>query len=79
MHKMAADIMQRAQEIKISGDQQKLNKMLADFNTDWGNIIGKEAVDAVGGILKMIPLSGILKGKTARPPVIQGFGGKKPY
>ena len=77
--KMAADISQRAQEIAISNRQVDINKMLADWNTDWTNIIGKEAVEAVGGIIKMLPIMKGLGGGPNRPPQIKGFGGKRPY
>lgn len=83
--KMAADITQRAEEIAIESrsvsveeQQVLLNKMLAEFNTDWKNIIGKEALETVSGLIKNLPFINLLKG-AKRPPSVQGFGGKKPY
>ena len=62
INKMAADIAQRSEEVAIQSrnvsaqeQQVQINKMLAEFNTNWENIIGKEAVEAVGGLIKSLP------------------------
>lgn len=89
--KMSADIVQRwaeianetkaieqqGRQIDINDAQQKLNKMLAEWNTDWSNIVGKEAIDAVSSVIQVIGLGRILKGKERT--VVQGFGGKRAY
>lgn len=50
--KMAADITQRAREITIAEGHLNIAKLLAEFNTRWENIIGKEAVQTIGQILQ---------------------------
>ncbi|AXH76994.1 MAG: DNA pilot protein [Microviridae sp.] len=74
---IAESLKQGWEGLRISNEQVKLNRLLAEFNTDWSNIIGKEAVEAIGGLIKVLPFAKILKG--TRPPEIKGFGGKKAY
>ena len=61
IEKMAADIVQRAQEIMIKKGHLDNETLIREFETDWGNIIGKEAVSVVGGILQSAPIMGLLK------------------
>lgn len=77
IQKMAADIAQRAQEIAISKEQVDINKMLAEWNTDWSNIIGKEAVEAVGGLIRALPFANLLGGKGgAMKTTTEGYNAK---
>lgn len=78
VNKIAADIIQRAQEIVIKEGHLNVDRLLSGFNTDWTNIIGKQALETIGGIIQLLPLGRILRGSN-RPPTIQGFGGKRPY
>nr|WAE43715.1 MAG: DNA pilot protein [Microviridae sp.] len=54
INKMSADIMQRAQEIKIQGGQLDLNKANQEFNNNWQTILGKSGLNIAGDILGII-------------------------
>lgn len=71
IEKMAADIAQKAQEIIIQQGHLDVAKLLAEFNTDWGNILGKEAINAVGGIIQLMGLKTILGGSGHK--AVEGF------
>jgi len=71
INKMTQDILQRTQEIAIEGRAVSVSELLAKFNTDWKNIIGKEALETVSGVIKLLPLSRMLGGKGHN--VIEGF------
>lgn len=63
INKMTADIMQRAKEITIAQGHLDVAKLLAEFNTNWGNIIGKEAVETISNIIQSLG-GKIMPGKT---------------
>ena len=66
--KLSNDITQKVAEIAILSrsvsveeQQVQINKKLAEFNTDWKNIIGKEAIETISGLIKNLPFAGLLK------------------
>lgn len=71
IEKMTKDIIQRGEEIKIQQGHLDVAKQLANFNTDWSNILGKEAVQAIGGIIQLFGLKKVIGG--AGHKAIEGF------
>lgn len=71
INKMTADITQRAQELKLMERNTAVAELLAKFNTNWGNIIGKEALETLKGVIQLLPLGRIITGAKATP--VQGF------
>lgn len=72
--KLSNDITQKVAEIAILSrsvsveeQQVQINKKLAEFNTDWKNIIGKEAIETISGLIKNLPFAGLLKNNVVKP------------
>lgn len=78
--KIAMDIVQRAEEIKIQQGYLDIEKFVSGFNNDWGTIIGRGAVDAIKGLIQMLPFMKFLPKQQGRTEV-KGFqpSGQKRY